>query len=258
MHPQTILLDGKRFSCFIAKKFPALKIFAFTYLLFLGLLGFTAVNSSAQVNLGQSDRWMKGALAAMERSDYQTANSIFRNLIDSGQPLPEEMPYYFSETLFHLGQFDNSQNFVNKYLELTGFNGQNYDYAVLLQEKLKGPLAQIIACELCDRRGYRYAPCPLCGGNKQVEQACAYCKANGVVGCSRCGASGMIKKLNIFNIVEFFECERCTGKGRLTCPSCGGSGKEVSACKNCEGSGKTASTDLCDHEEHVHAESVKK
>jgi DnaJ-class molecular chaperone len=201
---------------------------------------------------------MKGALAAMERSDYQTANSIFRNLIDSGLPLPEEMPYYFSETLFQLGQYDNSQNFVNKYLELTGFTGQNYESATRLKEKLKVPLAQIIACELCDRRGYRYESCTTCQGKKQTEQACSYCKAKGVVGCSRCGASGMIKKVNVFNLVDFYECERCGGKGRLTCPTCSGSGKEVSACKTCEGSGKTPSTALCNHEAHVHSEGAKK
>ncbi|MDA1269364.1 MAG: molecular chaperone DnaJ [Bacteroidetes bacterium] len=223
-----------------------------TLALLLSFFSLAPLVATAQLNLGQTDRWMKGALSAMERSDYQSANSIFRNLIDSGLPLPEEMPYYFSETLFQLGQFDNSQNFVNKYLELTGFTGQNYDYAVLLKEKLKGPLAQIIACELCDRRGYRYTPCSLCGGNKQVEQACAYCRANGVVGCSRCGASGMIKKINVFNIIEFFECERCAGNGRLSCPTCDGSGKEVSACKTCEGSGKIASKTLCSHEKHVH------
>ena len=201
---------------------------------------------------------MKGALAAMERSDYQTANSVFRNLIDSGLPLPEEMPYYFSETLFQLGQYDNSQNFVNKYLELTGFTGQNYEAATRLKEKLKVPMAQILACEQCDRRGYRYESCNTCQGKMQLEQACSYCKAKGVVGCSRCGASGMIKKVNVFNLIDFFECERCAGKGRLACPTCSGSGKEVSACKSCEGSGKTASTALCNHQPHVHQEGVKK
>ncbi len=234
-----------------------MKVFASTLFLLLGLQGFLVLDASAQVNLGQTDRWMKGALAAMERSDYQTANSIFRNLIDSGLPLPEEMPYYFSETLFHLGQYDNSQNFVNKYLELTGFRGQNYESATQLKEKLKVPLAQIIACELCDRRGYRYENCMTCQGKKQIEQACSYCRAKGVVGCSRCGASGMIKKVNVFNIVDFYECERCTGKGRLACPNCSGSGKEVSACKAREGSGKAASTSLCNHEAHTHTETAK-
>lgn len=235
-----------------------MKAFACTFFLLLCLQGFSASEAHAQVNLGQTDRWMKGALAAMERSDYQTANSIFRNLIDSGLPLPEEMPYYFSETLFQLGQYDNSQNFVNKYLELTGFTGQNYESATRLKEKLKAPLAQILACELCDRRGYRYENCTTCLGKKQTEHACSYCKAKGVVGCSRCGASGMIKKVNVFNIVNFYECERCAGKGRLTCPSCSGSGKEVSACKTCEGSGQTPSSALCNHEAHVHSEEVKK
>jgi DnaJ-class molecular chaperone len=235
-----------------------LKAFTYTFFLLLSLQGFFAIGAQGQVNLGQTDRWMKGALAAMERSDYQTANSIFRNLIDSGLPLPEEMPYYFSETLFQLGQYDNSQNFVNKYLELTGFTGQNYESATRLKEKLKAPLAQILACERCDRRGYRYENCTACLGKKQTEQACSYCKAKGVVGCSRCGASGMIKKVNVFNLVDFYECERCAGKGRLACPTCNGSGKEVSACKTCEGSGKTASTTLCTHEAHVHSEGVKK
>lgn len=250
-------LDRQTSSCVLATNYADLRPLILPLIL-LSLFILAPLAVTAQVNLGQTDRWMKGALAAMERSDYQTANSIFRNLIDSGQPLPEEMPYYFSETLFHLGQFDNSQNFVNKYLELTGFNGQNYEYAVRLKEKLKEPLAQIQDCKLCDRRGYRYATCSVCDGNKQIEQACAYCKANGVVGCSRCGASGMLKKVNIFNIVEFFECERCAGKGRLSCPTCGGSGKEVSACKNCEGSGKTPSADLCNHKEHEHVDLEKK
>ncbi|MEP0710994.1 MAG: molecular chaperone DnaJ, partial [Algoriphagus sp.] len=80
-------------------------------------------------NLGQTDQWMKGAKAAIERNDYETANSIFRNLIDSGQPLPEEMPYLFAETLFELKQYDNSANFLNKYLELTGFTGSYYEGA---------------------------------------------------------------------------------------------------------------------------------
>ena len=202
-------------------------------------------------NLGQTDRWMKGALAALERQDFQTANSIFRNLIDSGLPLPEEMPYYFSETLYQLGQYDNSQNFLNKYLEITGFNGQNYKGAVELMEKLAGPIAEIRACNFCDLKGYRYGTCFTCKGKKQIEQSCSYCKSKGVVGCSRCGATGMIKKTNVFSIVEFYECERCSGKGRLTCPTCQGSGKEVSDCKTCQGSGKLTSDLICNHKEHV-------
>lgn len=221
------------------------------------LLGFLSLPGFAQVNLGQTDRWMKGALSAMERKDFQTANSIFRNLIDSGLPLPDEMPYYFAETLFQLGQFDNCNNFLNKYLELTGFNGQNYQGASELKEKLKIPLAQIQACDLCDRRGYRYETCFICEGHRHTEQSCNYCKAKGIVGCSRCAATGMIKRLNVFNIVEFFECERCAGKGRLACPECDGSGKEIAECKTCEGLGKLPSDTICNHKPNATTETRK-
>lgn len=227
-------------------------------LLLLALSCCISLSTFAQVNLGQTDRWMKGALAAMERSDYQTANSIFRNLIDSGLPLPDEMPYYFSETLFQLGQYDNSSNFVGKYLELTGFTGQNYEAASRLKAKLKAPLALIEACDRCDRRGYRYGICFVCEGKKESEQGCSYCKAKGIVGCSRCGATGMIKKVNVFNIVELFECERCAGKGRLTCPACEGDGKEISECKTCTGAGQLATDQLCDHRPHQHEAPTKK
>lgn len=228
--------------------------FPFLLTLFLLVGSFNAFGQIGP-NLGQTDSWMKSAVAAMERNDYQAANGIFRNLIDSGLPLPEEMPYYFAETLFQLGQYDNSANFLNKYLELSGFTGDHYKGAQELQKKLEGPLHDIQSCQLCDRKGYRYKVCFTCDGNKQIEQECSYCKAKGVVGCSRCGGTGMITKKNIFNIVEYFECERCSGKGRLTCPVCNASLKEVSACRTCGGSGRLASEVLCDHkaeEAHTH------
>ena len=212
--------------------------------------------SLAQIgpNLGQTDHWMKSAKAALERNDFETANSIFRNLIDSGQSLPEEMPYLFAETLFKLKQYDNSANFLNKYLELTGFTGSHYEAAQELQKRLETPLKEIQECQLCDRRGYRYKTCFTCEGKRQIEQDCNYCKAKGVVGCSRCSGSGMITKVNVFKIVEYYECERCAGKGRLTCPVCEGSLKEISSCRTCNGSGKLSSEDICDHvgEKHEH------
>jgi DnaJ-class molecular chaperone len=162
------------------------------------------------------------------------------------------MPYFFAETLYELGQYDNSANFLNKYLELSGFAGDHYQGAKELQLKLEAPLNEIKTCQLCDRRGYRYKVCFTCEGARQIEQDCSYCKARGVVGCSRCSGSGMITRVNIFKIVEYFECERCDGKGRLTCPVCEGNLKEVSSCRTCGGSGRLTSENLCDHREEPH------
>jgi len=204
--------------------------------------------AQVQPNLGQSGRLMNNAITEMKVENFEKANAFFRQIIDSNLPIPSEMPYYFAETLFELQQFDNSANFLNKYLEINGFKGDNYEAAKRLEKRLENPLHEIKVCQLCDRRGYRYQECFICEGTKQIEQECNYCKAKGVIGCSRCVGSGMVTKRNIFNIVEYFECERCSGKGRLECPTCNGSKKEVSACRTCQGSGRLQSDHLCDHE----------
>jgi len=159
------------------------------------------------------------------------------------------MPYYFAETLFQLKQYDNSANFLNKYLEINGFKGDNYDYAKQLEAKLKIPLDEIRSCQLCDRRGYQYKLCFTCDGDKEIEQECNYCKGKGVIGCSRCAGSGLITKKNVFNIIEYFECERCEGNGRLTCTTCHGSKLEVGDCRTCQGTGRLNSEKICDHKE---------
>jgi len=70
-----------------------------------------------------------------------------------------------------------------------------------------------------------------------------------VIGCSRCAGSGLITKKNVFNIIEYFECERCEGNGRLTCTTCHGSKLEVGDCRTCQGTGRLNSEKICDHKE---------
>lgn len=203
-------------------------------------------------NLGQTSRQMNAAIGAMEDGQYERANNIFREIIDSKVPLPSEMPFYFAETLFHLGQYDNAANFLDKYLEINGFKGDNYEAAKDLENKLIAPLQAIRTCSLCDRKGYRYQICTTCEGAKSMEQTCHVCKGKAIVGCSRCAGSGMLTKKNVFNIMEYFECERCSGKGRLTCPTCEGAKIIHSKCRTCNGSGTIGSDELCDHEGKLH------
>lgn len=231
------------------KAHSSIRVKKLLFLVFGFLLGCYDVSAQAQPNLGQTSRLMKEALAAMEAKDYSKANVRFREIIDSNAPIPQEMPYYFAETLYELNQFDNSANFLNKYLEINGFKGDNYQYAKELQQKLKGPLDEIRVCQLCDRRGYRYKTCFTCEGSKEIEQECTYCKGKGIIGCSRCAGSGLVTKKNVFNIIEYFECERCDGNGRLTCPTCEGSKLEVGACRTCQGTGRLNSEKICDHVE---------
>jgi len=225
---------------FVSISFPLLAVFL---LLFLS----SPLLAQVKPNLGQTDRLMDYAKSAMESKEYEKANVYFRQIIDSGVPIPSEMPYYFAETLFALRQYDNSSNFLKKYLQINGYQADHFEEAKGLEKRLASPLEAIKNCDLCDHKGYRYQNCFVCEGKKVIEQDCYYCRAKGVVGCSRCRGSGLVTKKNIFDITEYFKCERCEGKGRLICPSCNGSLKEVSECATCSGFGKLHSDEICDH-----------
>lgn len=205
------------------------------------------VFAQVKPNLGGSTRLMNSALAEMEKGDYEKANAYFRQIIENNLSIPPEMPYFFAETLFQLGQYDNSLNFLTKYLEINGFKGDNYEAAKDLEAKLKTSMAEIYNCKLCDNRGYRYLNCPTCEGERQIEQACMYCKTRGMVGCTKCRGSGLVTKKNVFNIVEYYECEKCSGDGKHTCPKCMGSLKEMSDCRTCRGQGRLLSEEICNH-----------
>ena len=201
-------------------------------------------------NLGNTSRIMNQATTAMDAGEFELANELFRQIIQSNAPIPSEMPFYFAKTLYELKQFDNSQNFLNKYLDLNGFKGAHYQEAKDLETKLEGPLKEIAACQFCDRKGYRLLTCATCSGEKQVEQDCSLCKAQGIVGCSRCAGQGVVTKKNVFNILEYYDCERCSGTGRLTCPRCDGTHLEFSECRTCAGTGHLESEQLCNHQEN--------
>ncbi|WP_009032598.1 outer membrane protein assembly factor BamD [Indibacter alkaliphilus] len=203
----------------------------------------------AKPNLGGSTRLFNYALEEMEKGDYERANTYFRQIIENNLPLSPEMPYYFAVTLYELGQYDNSMNFVNRYLQINGRNAEKFEEAKSLEAKLKEPLDAIRACDFCNKQGYRLMTCTTCEGAKELEQDCSLCKQRGVVGCNKCFGNGILTKRNVFNLIEYHECDQCSGEGKHTCPNCDGNLKEFSTCRICEGAGILNSEEICNHEE---------
>lgn len=220
------------------------RIFLIIFCLFCQI---QVIQAQVRPSLGGSSRLMTSALQEMEKGEYEKANGLFRQIIENNLPIPPEMPYFFAETLYELGQYDNSANFLQKYLEINGFKGDNYEAAKALEKRLSAPLQAIQSCKLCDRRGYRFETCQTCSGEKRLSQSCGYCRAKGVVGCITCKGSGLVTRKNVFNITEYYECEKCSGQGRFTCPRCDGTHVEYSDCRTCSGTGRTLTESICNH-----------
>ena len=118
--------------------------------------------AQAQVGQTQVAKYMEEAKAYMAEENYTEANLVFRRMLSLNTTLPEDMSYLFAETLFMLGQYTNSQNFLTKYLTMTGRMGNYYSDALTLQEALEKEVRAVTNCQYCNGAGFRLVACLTC------------------------------------------------------------------------------------------------
>ena len=218
--------------------------------LFLVLLLTLSLTSLSQTQKVSQE--VKGAVAMaksqMDEGDYRSANKIFRKILEEKQVMPSEMCYYFAETLFMLEQYQNSQNFTDKYLELTGKAGDYYEHTMDLRNLLRQRLDANESCHYCDVNGYRLAPCSNCQQLGKLHKTCHRCKGAGVTTCRLCLGEGVVIRKNQLGEDEYQSCPLCGSKGYETCQLCLGDKEIESTCEVCLGSGRERTHIICDHE----------
>lgn len=221
---------------------------SFKYYLYITLLLFSFTVSGQHSTTDQKiEHYMKEAGAFMDAGNYEEANMSFRKLLALQTVVPTEMCYYFAETLFQLHQYQNSKNFINKYLKLTGTSGPFYRQVLELDKKVDEKFEEIKSCNLCNDKGYRFTTCEKCNGEGHIHQSCSYCKGKGLTACVACGGKGVKITENAFKEKEYKTCTVCESKGVVTCPVCEGSKKEDIVCNQCKGKGKLVINKICNH-----------
>ena len=197
-------------------------IFSLTVILFFYLVPFN--NSIAQASRTDYElsQKMKQALTYMQEGNYDNANTVFRNILATEKVLPNNLSYHFALTLYHINQYRNSDNFLNKYFKLTGKAGDFYDESLQLQDLLKIEFTKIENCQLCDVNGYKYVTCTFCKGQKTILESCTKCRGVGKISCLKCKGEGVVITIDAFNERKYQTCDRCEGKGIHICDLCDG------------------------------------
>lgn len=191
---------------------------------------------------------MNQAKAQIKAEDYKAANKTFRKALASGKILPTDLSYLFAETLYIIHQYQNSQNFVDKYIELAGQGGNYYDKAIELKGLLSQEFERIKACPYCNLSGYRYISCDNCNAVGTTTEVCYNCKGSGITVCPKCLGQGVYITFNSFSGKQYHSCDICDGKGYVECPVCHGEKLITGTCSVCLGTGKKVSSILCNHE----------
>jgi hypothetical protein len=143
------------------------------------------------------------AVLLLENQQYKLADVKFRYVLTNLKSLPSDLTYHFGKNSFHLAKFKQSIDWLNKYIQLKGTNGQFYNEAVewkrkaeeaFLKEKEKDTerIQQVFSTDYDIDCGSGMVTCPVCKGNHVIikkgplgndYKTCGYCNDHGLLTC---------------------------------------------------------------------------
>lgn len=197
------------------------------------------------------DNYLRTGKLQMEQGDYESANITFRKILALDTILPSQFCYYFAETLYMVGQYQNSKSFINKYYELTGIKGRFYENVTNLEKMVELEISNLSNCQFCDPNGYRLETCAVCDGHGVHNTTCSYCRGKGLILCQQCKGHGVEININQYGENEYKSCKICQTRGYVVCPTCKGNKISSVTCQVCNGLGKTSSAQVCNHKPSI-------
>lgn len=140
----------------------------------------------------------------MDNGQYVTADKKFRYVLENLRSVPSDLTYYFGKNSFYLAQYKQSIDWLNKYIQLKGTNGQYSSDAIqwkkqaeaeYLKEKSKASakVAEVLSADYdidCGPTGK--VICPVCKGDHVTikkgafgdeYKTCVYCNEQGILTC---------------------------------------------------------------------------
>lgn len=140
----------------------------------------------------------------MEMGEYKLADEKFRYVLNQVKGVPSDLVFYFGKNSFYMKEYKQSADWLTKYIQLKGTNGQySLEAADLLEEAQAGILLEKMnSLEQKDR---------VLSRNYDID-----CGPSGKITCPVCKGSHVIIKKGAFGD-EYKTCSYCDAHGILTC-----------------------------------------
>lgn len=203
-------------------------------------LSFSALYLQAQDQDSTAvDRLMRLGVRQMELGNYKAADLSFRKILNLRTFIPDELSYYYGNTLYQLKEYRLSNEFISRYIKLSDSNSTYLDTAYNLQNILIVKMQKIKECVECDKDGYKIEliECNVCSGDGIQVGPCNRCHGTGEEVCKVCfGEKVEIQKTSFGR--RYVPCTNCNETGQVTCQKCDGEKVLDFSCKKCGGSGK--------------------
>jgi tetratricopeptide (TPR) repeat protein len=146
---------------------------------------------------------MDQAVELMDLGEYEAADTLYRHVLANMKVLPSELAFYFGKNSYYMANYKQSINWLNKYIELKGTSGTNYEEARNILFKAE--------------QGFRLQENALALNDPEVNRRKARdCEEIGKVTCPVCKGQTVIIKKDHFG-ERFYTCPYSDEHGYLTC-----------------------------------------
>jgi len=149
-------------------------------------------------------RQLDSGVYLMDIGEYLTADAKFRKVLENIKSVPSDLTFYFGKNSFYIEKYRQSIDWLNKYIQLKGTNGQYSQEAATLLKKAETEFVKEKA-----------------NAEQKAEQVLSLnydidCGPSGKVTCPVCKGDHVIVKKNAFGS-EYTTCPYCNEHGLLTC-----------------------------------------
>jgi tetratricopeptide (TPR) repeat protein len=150
-------------------------------------------------------RELDSGVLYMDDGKYEIAEKKFRYVLDNIRSVPSDLVFYFGKNSFYRENYKQSIDWLNKYIQLKGTNGQFSNEAITWLKKAEGEFLhekskdakkaeQVLSTSYevdCGPGGK--VVCPVCKGEHVVikraslgteYRTCPYCDEHGVLTCA--------------------------------------------------------------------------
>ncbi len=179
--------------------------FFFFFICFLASIVTLAQTPTEQRERSALLREMDRGIDYMLVEKYQEADDRFLYVLSNIDVVPSNLTYHFGKNSYYLGKYQQSIDWLNKYIELRGTTGEFYKSAVIILSQAE--------------EEYRQEQKTITATTEQVL-ASSYeidCGPAGKVKCPVCKGRTVIIKVSYFSQNQYEACGFCDEHGHLTC-----------------------------------------
>lgn len=153
-------------------------------------------------------RELDSGVYLMDIGKYALADKKFQYVLDNVRSVPSDLTFFFGKNSFHLQKYKQAIDWLTKYIQLKGTNGQYSQEAV---DWLKQSEAEYMKEKATATASASVSPAEVLSTNYDID-----CGPAGKVMCPVCKGDHVVVKKGAFG-PEYKTCAYCNDHGLLTC-----------------------------------------